>query len=169
MYINPWIAAAVKPSAPHEMRWLGTQANTLGAKVRKGGKSAIVVYYGQGQKRGDRPEEADDDDSDAPRAFRFQKSYRVFNAEQIEALPDRFHPEPTALPAHAPHAPVTHMQAFFEAIDITTIFTGREAYYMPAVDKVHMPEITLFEDPRSFYGVCAAGVSQPREDRRSVS
>jgi antirestriction protein ArdC len=47
------------------------------------------------------------------------------------------------------------MQAFFDAIDITTVFTGTEAYYLPPVDKVYMPSITRFHDPRNFYGVWA--------------
>lgn len=129
------------------------QANTLGGKIRKGEKSAIVVYYGQSHKKGSEPEDTDEGDGEEPRVFRFQKSYRVFNAEQIEGLPERFHPEPATPPDHPPREPIPHMQDFFDAIDITTVFTGREAYYLPAVDKVYMPEISLFEDPRSFYGV----------------
>jgi len=77
------------------------------------------------------------------------------------------------------------MQAFFDAIDITTVFTGDQAYYMPPVDKVYMPSITRFEDPRRFYGVWAHELAhnaevwimprrsaQPvtlRSDRRGVS
>jgi len=89
------------------------QANALGAKVRKGEKSSVVV------------------------------------------LPDSFHPEPDPVPEHPPSEPIPHMQAFFEAIDITTVFTGTEAYYLPPVDKVYMPSITRFHDPRNFYGVWA--------------
>ncbi len=47
------------------------------------------------------------------------------------------------------------MQTFFDAIDITTVFTGTEAYYLPPVDKVFMPSIARFQDPRNFYGVWA--------------
>ncbi|MEC8582734.1 MAG: zincin-like metallopeptidase domain-containing protein, partial [Pseudomonadota bacterium] len=81
--------------------------------------------------------------------------YRVFNACQIEGLPDSFYPDPEPVPEHPPSEPIPHMQAFFDAIDITTVFTGTEAYYLPPVDKVYMPSITRFQDPRNFYGVWA--------------
>lgn len=133
------------------------QANALDAKVRKGEKSSVVVYYGQSRKdAGDEHDRSDGDDhSEEARIFRFQKSYRVFNACQIEGLPDSFYPDPEPVPEHSPSEPIPHMQAFFDAIDITTVFTGTEAYYLPPVDKVYMPSITRFQDPRNFYGVWA--------------
>lgn len=133
------------------------QANALDAKVRKSEKSAVVVYYGQSRKdAGGEDDHGDNDDrSEEARIFRFQKSYRVFNACQIEGLPDSFFPDPEPMPEHPPSDPIPHTQAFFDAIDITTVFTGTEAYYLPPVDKVYMPSITRFHDPRNFYGVWA--------------
>ncbi|GGE49082.1 hypothetical protein GCM10011360_40240 [Primorskyibacter flagellatus] len=134
------------------------QANALDAKVRKGEKSSVVVYYGQSRKDAgaDEHDRSDGDDhSEEARIFRFQKSYRVFNACQIEGLPDSFYPDPEPAPEHPQSEPIPHMQAFFDAIDITTVFTGTEAYYLPPVDKVYMPSITRFQDPRNFYGVWA--------------
>lgn len=81
------------------------------------------------------------------------KSYRVFNADQIEGLDARFHPEPTDLPDYPERAPIAHMQAFFEAIGAMVSFSGREACYVPTLDKIYMPPIELFEDPRNFYAV----------------
>ncbi len=131
------------------------QANQLDAKIRKGERSSLVVYYGQAYKPDPADGSAKDEEDDKGYSFRFQKSYRVFNADQIEGLPDRFHPEPVPLPNLPAHEPIPHMQTFFDAIDIPTTFTGREAYYMGTVDKVYMPEISRFGDPRSFYGVWA--------------
>ena len=145
------------------------QANALGAKVRKGERSSVVVYYGQSRKHGEGPEEADDRDADESRVFRFQKSYRVFNAGQIEGLPDRFHPDPDPVPEHPAAQPIPHMQAFFEAIDITTVFAGDEAYYMPAVDKVYMTSITRFENPRNFYGVWAHELAHATKARHRLN
>ncbi|WP_258953946.1 ArdC family protein, partial [Cognatishimia activa] len=88
------------------------QANALGAKVRKGEKSSVVVYYGQSRKQDEASGDADEADGDEARVFRFQKSYRVFNACQIEGLPDSFHPEPDPVPEHPPAEPIPHMQAF---------------------------------------------------------
>ncbi|MFA8387890.1 MAG: ArdC family protein [Pelagibaca sp.] len=145
------------------------QANMLGAKIRKGEKSAVVVFYGQARTQSDASDEDDAGNAEAACAFRFQKSYRVFNADQIEGLPHRFHPAPVTPPAHASHQPIPHMQAFFDAIDIPTVFTGREAYYMPACDRVYMPEITLFDDPRAFYGVWAHELAHATKARHRLN
>ncbi|HEV8036593.1 ArdC family protein [Yoonia sp.] len=131
------------------------QANALDAKVRKGEKSSVVVYYGQSRKQDEASGDAEEGDGDENRVFRFQKSYRVFNACQIDGLPESFHPDPEPVPDHTPSEPIPHMQAFFNAIDITTVFAGGEAYYLPPVDKVFMPSIERFHDPRNFYGVWA--------------
>jgi antirestriction protein ArdC len=131
------------------------QANTLGAKIRKGERSSVVVYYGQSRTQSDDEQDTNDGNADEAHVFRFQKSYRVFNADQIEGLPDAFYPDACPVPDHPPSAPIPHMQAFFDAIDITTVFGGTEARYNPPVDKVFMPSIERFKDPLNFYGVWA--------------
>lgn len=145
------------------------QAMALGANVRKGEKSSLVVYYGTGKTRNAQDPSDAEDKAEESRVFRFQKTYRVFNADQIEGLPNRFHPEPVLSREHPPREPIAHMQDFFEAIDITTVFTGREAYYMPAVDKVYMPEIVFFDDPRSFYGVWAHELAHATKARHRLN
>jgi len=126
-------------------------------KGAKGEKSAVGVYYGQSRKDagGEDDRSEGDERSEEARIFRGQKSYRVFNACQIEGLPDSFFPDSVPAREHPPSEPIPHMQTFFDAIDITTVFAGGEAYYLPPVDKVFMPSIERFQDPRHFYGVWA--------------
>lgn len=131
------------------------QANNLGAKIRKGERSSVVVYYGQSRTQADDEQDANDGNAEEARVFRFQKSYRVFNADQIEGLPEAFHPDACQVPDHPSSVPIQHMQAFFDAIDITTVFGGTEARYNPPVDKVFMPGIERFTNPLNFYGVWA--------------
>lgn len=111
------------------------QANALDAKVRKGEKTSVVVYYGQSRKQDEASGNADEGDGDETRVFRFQKSYRVFNADQIDGLPESFHPDPEPVPEHPSAEPIPHMQTFFGAIDITTVFAGGESYYLHRFDQ----------------------------------
>lgn len=122
------------------------QAKEMDAQVRKGETSSLVVYYGTAERK-------DDDADEDGNVYRFLKSYRVFNADQIDGLPEHFHETEDDTPAHTPCAPIPHMQDFFDAIDHNVSFTGREAYYQTARDKIYIPPIELFEDPRQFYSV----------------
>jgi len=129
------------------------QANEQDARIVKGSRSSVVVYYGTTER--DRNESASDDkaDTDETRTIPFMKSYRVFNADQIEGLDASFHPEPPDAQDYPERAPIPHMQGFFEAIGATVSFSGREACYVPNLDKIYMPAIELFEDPLNFYAV----------------
>ena len=68
------------------------QAQALGAQVRKGERGAAVVYYGDSSKTV--RDEASGEDRE--QAFRFLKTYTVFNVAQIDSLPEQCHivPEP---------------------------------------------------------------------------
>ena len=147
------------------------QAKELGGGVRKGEKSCVVVYYGTatGSDGANDQESIKDTSVDAPQTIRFQKSYRVFNAYQIDGLPERFYPDPDPVPDHPANVPIPHMQSFFEAIDIETVFTGRDAYYMPAVDRVYMPELSLFERPQDFYAVWAHELGHATKARHRLN
>ena len=135
-------------SSPYWMTY--NQAREMDAQVRKGETSSIVIYYGTKERDG-----AESDDGERS-VYRFLKSYRVFNANQIDGLDDQFNPVADDIDlGYPPCEPIPHMQAFFDAVGGNVSFTGRSAYYMPAVDKIYMPEISLFENPPEFYGTWA--------------
>lgn len=89
-------------------RWLTfKQAQDLGGFVRKGEKSALVVYFDTIRK---------EDEDGEEKVIPFTKGYRVFNADQIDGLPADYYiqPEPArdlgteadpALDAFATRAP----------------------------------------------------------------
>ena len=138
-------------SSPYWMTY--PQAQAMEAHVRKGETSSIVVRYGTYEKRGkDKAAEGEDETGEVRQ---FLKSYRVFNACQIDGLDERYFPALEDAPAYPASQPIPHMQAFFDAIGGNVSFTGRQACYMPALDKIYMPEISLFEDPLHFYGTWA--------------
>jgi len=136
------------------------QANELDARIRKGQKSSLVVYYGQSYKDGEdksaraKPSDEKQDGEDSGRVIQFMKSYRVFNADQIEGLEARFHPDSDDRTQPGPE-PIPHMQAFFDAIGAEVMITGREAKYVPALDRIYMPELSLFETAHDFYSTMA--------------
>ena len=73
-------------ASPYWMTY--NQAQGLGAQVRKGEKSALAIFYKSYTKQVEAPDTGERRDE----ARRVLKAYPVFNAEQVEGLPERFHP-----------------------------------------------------------------------------
>ena len=80
-------------------------------------------------------EDANDGIADEARGLPFYKLYRAFNSDQIEDFPKAFYPAVCPVPGHTPSAPVPYLQAFFDAIDIATVFGLTKASYNPPVEK----------------------------------
>lgn len=141
-----WIVAEDRGySAPHWFTY--RQAQALGAQVRRAEKGSKVLKYGTVEKT----------DSGAPRAeperISFARVYTVFNACQIDGLPEAYRvPDPEG--AEGP-APVPEYERFFAATGMTTEIGGTVACYRPATDTVHMPPHVLFEEAHGFYRVLA--------------
>ena len=103
----------------------------LGCQVRKGEKGSLVVQYGTFT-----PREREDDDE---RALPYLKGYTVFNVEQIENLPDRFHRPVEELPAMAvPH--LETVETFVRNTGAAVTCGGTTACYRRAPDDILMPE-----------------------------
>ena len=136
------------------------QANELEARIRKGEKSSVVIYYGTSYKEattGSEDTEGKDGEDDRT-TIPFMKSYRVFNADQIEGLPETFHPKPEMQdgpqkPNNSTPKPIPHMQAFFDQLGADIMICGREAKYVPALDRIYMPPLDVFDSAHKFYGV----------------
>jgi antirestriction protein ArdC len=87
------------------------QAKELGAQVRKGEKSTIAIFYKSYTKEVEAPDTGEKTDE----ARRVLKAYPVFNADQVEGLPERFHPAAT-LELVEPEGREAELDAFFAAI-----------------------------------------------------
>tara|TARA_B100002003_G_scaffold221819_1_gene225155 strand:- start:43 stop:639 length:597 start_codon:yes stop_codon:yes gene_type:complete len=113
------------------------QAQELGGQVRKGERAARVVHAGETRKT-----ETADDGSETEREIRFLKAYAVFNVEQIDGLPERYHlpPEPR------PDAPqrIAHADAFFAATGAEIRHGGASAHFDLQADSVQMPPLEAF-------------------------
>lgn len=123
------------------------QANALGGQVRRGERSTIAVFYKAYGKK------VEDSATGEERleGRRVLKSYPVFNASQIDGLPDRFFPRPIQLEkaAQSP-ARLAELQSFFDAIPSVVRYGGSEAYYAPGLDYIQMPEPDSFDSYEHF-------------------
>jgi antirestriction protein ArdC len=145
-------------SSPYWMSY--NQALALGGQVRKGEKATTVVYYGSaGSQRGDDAPDAASGDAapgDKPGGYRFLKHYAAFNADQIDGLPARYHPEPDEDGGAGPR-PIARLKAATDAmragLGVTYVEGGDRACYIRALDTIHMPELRRFTDAEKFYAV----------------
>lgn len=120
------------------------QAKEAGGLVRKGEKSATVIYYNTVIAEDDQGEE---------KTIPFAKAYRVFNADQIDGLAEEFYQKP-AEPRDLGTTADPELDAFFASIGSNIVTSEKpEAYYAPADDFIHMPPIETFYSANEYYGV----------------
>ncbi|MDT1064182.1 zincin-like metallopeptidase domain-containing protein [Paracoccus sp. CPCC 101403] len=142
-----WLAAAAQG---YGSAWWFTykQAEAAGGQVRKGEKSATVVKYGTVAR--------EDEESGAEKRIPYLKSYRVFNADQIDGLPEGFHAAPPQPVCDLGTRPDPRLEAFFAATGADIRSTAEpQAYYDPRADFIHMPMISSFHDAAGFYATLA--------------
>jgi antirestriction protein ArdC len=130
------------------------QAKELGAQVRKGEKSTIAIFYKSYTKEVEAPETGEKTDE----SRRVLKAYPVFNADQVEGLPERFHPAAT-LEVVEPDGRQAELDSFFANIPAVLRHQGDEAYYEPVADRVTMPPAHLFSGFDHYYATLAHELS----------
>lgn len=143
-----WASASLQGyQSAHWMTY--RQALELGGCVRKGEKATRSVYYGTYERAAENGETGETE----TRASRFAKVNNVFNADQIDGLPEDFyiHPQPARdLGTKADPA----LDAFFEATGAEIITSDEpRAYFHPVKDHIHMPPIATFFEATRYYGV----------------
>jgi antirestriction protein ArdC len=125
------------------------QAAELGGQVRKGEKGSLVVYADTFTRT-----ETNDKGEDVETAIPFMKGYTVFNAQQIDNLPVHFYAR--SEPKHGqPIARIEQAEKFFVSTKATVQHGGNRAFYSPASDMVHMPEMQAFRNGESYYATLA--------------
>lgn len=124
------------------------QAQEAGAQVRKGEKSATVVKYGTFEK--------EDAETGEEKTFGYAKAYRVFNADQIDGLPEDFQGKPVDARRDLGTEADPALDAFFEATGIERRTSERpEAFYDVAGDFIHMPPVATFHDAAGYFATLA--------------
>ena len=139
-------------ASPYWMTY--NQAKALGAQVRKGEKSTIAIFYKSYTKEVEAPDTGEKTDE----VRRVLKAYPVFNADQVDGLPERYHPAAT-LELVEPEGREAELDAFFAAIPVNLRHQGNEAYYEPTADRVTMPPASLFAGFDHYYATLAHELS----------
>jgi antirestriction protein ArdC len=130
------------------------QAKELGAQVRKGEKSTIAIFYKSYTKEVEAPDTGEKTDENR----RVLKAYPVFNADQVEGLPEHFHPAAT-LEVVEPEGRQAELDSFFASVPAVLRHQGDEAYYEPVADRVTMPPAHLFSGFDHYYATLAHELS----------
>lgn len=109
------------------------QWQELGAQVRGGEKSSLIVKYGEYE-----VEPADGETQDDGRRL-YLRGYAVFNACQVDGfvLPDL----PPPLP---PVERIAIAEQFIAATKAVIQYGGDRAFYRPSTDTIQMPDDTLW-------------------------
>jgi antirestriction protein ArdC len=139
-------------ASPYWMTY--NQAGKLGAQVRRHEKATIAVFY----KSYTRAVDAPDTGETSEESRRVMKAYPVFNADQIEGLPERFQPA-APLDEVEPEGRERAHDTFFAAIPAQLRHQGDEAYYEPLADRITMPPAHLFSGFEHYYATLAHELS----------
>lgn len=121
------------------------QAKALGGSVRKGEHGSMVVYADRFTKKGE-----DANGEEVEKTIPFLKAYTVFNADQVDGLPDQFYAK--AQPVLDAVKRDEAADAFFRATGADVRHGGNKCFYVPSMDYVQMAPYETFADPVRYYG-----------------
>lgn len=142
-----WATTAEKGfSSPYWMTF--KQASEMKAHVRKGEKGSLVVYANKIER-----EEPEPDGTTSIQKIPFLKQYIVFNACQIEGLPEAFYKAPEPVVVNQEQR-IEAMEQFF-AHTKAQVFTGAKAAYYIMQDRIEMPLFECFNNAASYYATFA--------------
>lgn len=130
------------------------QWREIGAQVRKGEQASPVVFWrlldeGDGDGAEGGSQGGDDDGEASGRRRLLARGYSVFNAAQVDGY------DAPALPALPEAQRIAHAEVFFAALGAAVEHGGNRASYIPAQDKIRMPDFGLFRDAVAYYGTYA--------------
>ena len=123
------------------------QARSIGAQVRKGERATHIVFAKTTKKK-----ETDEFGDETEVLLPVRRVYAVFNADQIDGVPDKYVPE---IPDVNPDQRDAACEAWFDALGIEIRYGGQRAYYAPGPDRVQMPPFETFDSTARFLSTLA--------------
>lgn len=120
-------------------RWMTyKQAAAIDAQVRVGEKGTSIVFWNwldTGEKLA----------SGKPKLRPFLKTFTVFNAEQIDGLPE------IITPNAGEFDPIERAEQVITETGADIRHSGSQPCYSPIADRIMMPEKTTFDSPQAYY------------------
>ena len=128
------------------------QWQELGAQVREGEKSTLVVFWkfpeSKARGREQKVEEPKEDETRKGRGL-LARGYIVFNSDQVDGY------EPKEFPKLDEAERDQAAEQFFSSLGVTIRFGGPSAFYEPEADYIQMPHYSNFRDVFGFYSTLA--------------
>jgi len=125
------------------------QAEEYGARVRKGERASWIVYANKVHKTETDPQTGGLVEKQIP----FLRGYSVFNAEQVEGLPEKFLNLPATPRVLPGFGRLDHVDTFMKKSGALIRQGGDRAYYAEGDDFIQMPVLEAFRDRESYYAV----------------
>ena len=143
--INLWAAGIERGFAsPFWMTYKA--ARERGGQVKKGAKSESAFYVGTIDRT-----ETKASGEEVDRTIAFLKAYCVFNADEIEGLPEHFYAKASG---HTPLSEGSRMpaaDAFIAATGARIVHGGGKCFYRPSADQIHLAEFAAFTCIEEYY------------------
>ena len=137
-----WLWLAAEQCGYRSRHWMTyRQAQILGGQVRAGEQAQFAIFYKAYSKKIDSSEYSGEQVDEHRRVMR---SYAVFNADQIDALPSDFYPEPLSLVPPGDRLD-PRAQRFVYLLPARLRTGGDRAYYDLRADLVTMPPVEQFD------------------------
>ena len=147
--VNPFLLAMSADAGGWSSPWWGTYKHIeqLGGQVRRGERSTLVVFW----KTGTRDLTAEEKAAGKSARWAVLRYFRVFNAEQADGLPARFHP--AAEEEGRQFDPIAEAELIVKGWDDgpEIVHQGDRACYSPGLDVVYLPAREAFESAHGYY------------------
>jgi antirestriction protein ArdC len=138
-------AAAEEHGYPTGLWATYKQWGELGAQVRRGEKSSLVVFWSVTE--GDDSTEQESDGKGERRFF--ARGYSVFNAAQVDGY------TPPEMPKLPEAERIETAERFFQALRADLRHGGNRAFYSKGTDHIQLPPFEAFRDGVAYYAVLA--------------
>ena len=122
------------------------QAQELGAHVKKGQKASLVCYANAITKTEENSDTGEEDETRIP----FLKGYSVFNAEQIEGLPEHYYALANDEKLDE-FQRIEYLEQFVKNLEINLKHGGNKAFYRIDEDTITLPPFEVFREPEDYY------------------